>query len=371
MFTVILQRNSWLIYKVGMPLVYFYHLLMGNVFINTAAEDAKGIEWLANVALMPTQFLLEGKKAIPISDQDGNLAYRLERRFDYEHHFFLKTAVATTTLPLSIAAGSTLKTLAYLFPQTRERADQIYSASHSTAIPSNCDYYRSINLEVNDYRMADSIAPPKWERRPRSDNPLKADMEALKEIIALLTEHEIPFWIDRGSCLGIYQHGGLIPTDWDIDLAILQRDFQAVKNVLHQLDPEKYIVQDWSGRAIPESYLKVYVRQSGGLIDIFNFGIDEESQQLYTIFSNQSNIFAPDSWMIRENRYINPMPFSYIFPLKQATYEGITVPVPGQIENYLHVFYGENLAPVKFYNEATGRYEKDLSHPHWKKASAY
>lgn len=371
MFTAILHRGSWLIYKVGMPLVYFYHLLISSIFFNTAAEDAKGLERLANVALIPMQYLLEGKRAIPVLDGQGNRVYELERRFDYEHHFYLKTAIATTALPFSAVVGGSLKTLSYIFPDTRDRAKNIDAAIHSVDIRSNLKFYHSIGLKVNDYREAEQIAPPKWTRRQTSENPLQHDIDALKEIIALLTEHKIAFWIDRGSCLGIYLYGGLIPTDWDIDIAVLQPDFSAVKNALQALDPEKYAVQDWSGRARPESYLKVFVKESGGLIDIFHFAIDAEKEELYTLFSNQFNIFAPESWMTREKRYIKPMPYEYIFPLKQATYEGITVPVPGQIEKYLQLFYGENLAPAKLYNEVTGKYEKDLTHPYWKLPSAY
>lgn len=371
MFTTILKRNSWLIYKVGMPLVYLYHLLLGNVFLNTAAEDATGVEKLANMALMPTQFLLEGKRAIPVFDSSGNLVYQIERRFDYKNHFFLKTAAATTALPFSLTVGTALKTAAYLFSDNRDRAKKLYTALHCQQVDSNRPYYQAVNLDVNDYRQAEPIAPPKWKRRPRTENPLKADIEALKEIITLLTEHEIPFWIDRGSCLGTYQYGGSIPSDWDVDIAILQCDFKAAKSALHQLDPSKYVVQDWSGRECPESYLKVFVRESGGLIDIFNFAIDEESQQLYTLFSNQANIFAPDSWMTREKRYTKPIPYATVFPLKRASFEGIAVPVPGQVEKYLQNFYGENLAPAWLYNEASGNYEKDPAHPYWKLPSAH
>lgn len=369
MFTAILKRNSWLIYKVGMPLVYLYHLLLGNVFLNTAADDAHGLERCANFALMPVQYLLEGKRAIPVIGQAG--VYQIERRFDYEHHFYLKTAVATTALPVSVALGSALKTFSYIFPQTRARAKNIGVALHSGNVSSNQKYYETIGLLVNDYRLADHIAPPKWQRRPRTENPLKADIEALKEIITLLTEKQISFWIDRGSCLGTYQYGGSIPSDWDVDIAVLQPDFNAVKSALHDLDPEKYVVQDWSGRERPESYLKVFVRESGGLIDIFHFAIDEEKKQLYTLFSNQANIFAPESWMVRERRYTAPMPYDYVFPLKRASYEGISVPVPGQVEKYLQVFYGQNLAPAWLYSEVTGNYEKDTNHPYWQLPSAH
>lgn len=372
MLTSILERGSWIITKIGMPLVYFYHLIIASVFFNTAAEDANGFEKLSDYALAPMQYFFEGKKAIPITDENGQKAYELVRRFDYDNHFFVKTAASCAVLPLSILVGGTLKTLAHLSPQTRLRKDLIAFTMHSTKIHLNHDYYQSIGLQVEDYRQAEMIEPPKWKKAPEAKRRVEnAEIEALREIVRILSEENIPFWMDCGSCLGTYQYGGAIPHDWDIDLGMLMKDFDNVKNALQKLDPKKYIVQDWSGRAKPKSYLKVYVRESGGMIDLYNFAIDEENKQVYTCLSNEFNIFLPSSWKIREYRYTTPMPFSHVFPLKKALFEGIEVPVPGHIEEYLTVFYGNNLAPAKVYNELTGKYERDPTHPYWQLAEAH
>ncbi len=371
MLTAILERNSVFIQKVGMPLVYFYHLLISSVFFNTAAEDATGVERLANIALAPMQYFFDGKKAIPVMDKEGNITYELSPRFDYHEHFFMKTAASCAALPFSITAGTTLKSLSYLFADTRQRAEKLYAARHPSTIRSNLNYYRAIGMQVEDYREADMISPPKWKRHPGMEDKLGPDAEALKEIIRVLSKHEIPFWLDCGSCLGTYQYGGAIPHDWDVDLGILMPDFTNVMNALQELDPKKFVVQDWSGRARPNSYLKVYVHESGGMVDLYNFAIDEENKQVYTLLSNEFNIFLPESWKIRERRYTIPMPFGYVFPLKKALYEGIEVPVPGETEKYLQVFYGENLAPAKIYNEITGNYEKDLTHPYWQLPCAH
>ncbi|MBS0629612.1 MAG: LicD family protein [Verrucomicrobia bacterium] len=370
MLTAILERNSWIIYKCGLPLVYFYHLLISSVFFNTSAEDAHGLERIGNMLLMPTQYFFEGKKAVPIIDAQGSIQYQLERHFDYDHHFYLKTAIASTMLPVSLAIGAPLKAISYLSDETRERARKIEAIAQSKEVHSNLKLYRSIGLQVNDYRKAQAIAAPKWKRK-EIENRLKCDVEALKEIVLLLNKHQIPFWLDCGSCLGCYQYGGFIPNDWDIDIGVLLPDFHNVKNALHELDPEKYMVQDWSSRARPESYLKVFIKETGGMIDFYHFAIDDEKKQLNTYFSNEFNIFSPTDWKTREKRYSTPMPFSNIFPLKRAFYEGIEVPVPGNTEKYLQVFYGENLSPARIYNEVTGNYEKDPTHPYWQLPCAH
>ena len=76
-------------------------------------------------------------------------------------------------------------------------------------------------------------------------------------------------------------------------------------------------------------------------------------------------MFLPPSWVERENRYTKSIPIEYVFPLKKGVFDGIEVPVPNQFVKYLQNQYGENLAPCKIYDEKTGRYEKDLSHPYW------
>ncbi len=367
MLTSILERNSWIIYKLGMPLVFFYHLLISSVLWNTAADDAHGIEKLANTALAPVQYFFDGKNAILLDDG----TYQLERRFDYDNHFFIKAAASATALPFSIVVGGALKSASYLFSETRERSEKLYSAVHSRAIHSNLNYYQSIGMQVEDYRDAEHIAPPKWKRQPNTENRLKSDTDALESIVAILSKHEIPFWVDCGSCLGCYQYGGSIPGDWDIDIAILSTDFHNVKNALQDLDPKQCVVQDWSSRARPETYLKVYVCESGGMIDIYNFAIDEEKGQVHTILSNEFNIFLPTSWVNSEKRYVKPISFDFVFPLKKATFEGIEVPVPGNVEKYLQNFYGENLAPARIYNEISGCYEKDPSHPYWQMPHAH
>lgn len=371
MFTALLERGSWVICKLGMPLVFFYHLILGSVFLNTAAEDAHGLEKIANTVLIPVHYFFEGKKAIPILDKNGHPSYLLERRFDYTHHFFVKTASSIAAFPFSITLGSTLKALSYLSSETRQRAERIKVASQSTHVECNLSYYRSLGMPIEDLDTASFIAPPQYARNPKSTHRLATDLQALKEIVRILNHHKIPYWIDCGTCLGAYRYGGCIPHDWDIDIGVLSPDFSNIKNALQELDPEKFVVQDWSGRALPKTYLKVFVRESGGMIDLYHFGIDPETKTIHTILSNEFNIFLPHSWKAREKRYTIPMPFEFVFPLKKALFEGFEVPVPGQIEKYLQKFYGENLSPAHIYNELTDSYEKDLSHPYWQTPYAH
>jgi phosphorylcholine metabolism protein LicD len=191
------------------------------------------------------------------------------------------------------------------------------------------------------------------------------DKKALQEITRLLSEKGIPFWVDCGTCLGAYRYGGIIPWDNDLDLAAIKEDFENIMHALQALDETKYVVQDWSNRCRPGTYIRVYIKSNRNHIDIYLSAIDAENETLTNILSYGESHFMAESWKIRERMFGKPVPFDVIFPLKKAKFDGIDIPVPNQIEVYLSYKYGPNISPVMIYNEATDHYEKDLSHPYW------
>jgi hypothetical protein len=355
--------------SLGMPSVYFYHQITDSPLINVAAEDAVGLEKAADIMLVPTRYLLAGKRAV-LMDKE-NHQYCLVQEHQYRDRLLWhKTAAAGFVLPVSFISGSALKSIAMLNKKTRKRRVDVLKAMRSDRIVSNLAYYEKLGLEMTDLKDAEFIFGPKYERRPGDEKNFPQAKEALKEIVRLLHEAQIPFWLDCGSCLGAYRYGGIIPWDNDIDIAILQPDFDNVKAALQKLDPQKYMVQDWSSRDKPGTYLKVYVRESRDLIDIYHYAIDEQNRRLYTIVSNEDCIFLPESWKVRERYTAAPVSFETIFPLKKTFFDGIEVFVPNRVKEFLQSKYGEDISPVKIYSEVTRSYEKDVSHPYWQREFA-
>ncbi len=341
-----------------LPTVSSYHLLTSDLFLGVARTDAEGLEKLGNILLTPCHYLLAAKSAIP---KDGSWVF--EQKFSYGQDFWVRTTASFSLAPPSLILGSICKGLGFLSQTTRRKHAELFAAQKNTAIESNFHLYNDWGIHIED--LAEVFIPQGFERRPEDQNVLKDAKIALKEIASLLTKAKIPWWVDCGTCLGTYRYGGIIPWDEDIDLGVLAVDFENVRRALNALDPKKYQVQDWSGRCFPNTFFKIYDKKSRALIDIFCFKVDPEKKEISSIFSLDESIFFPEWFKDRERPFTVPAPFSTVFPLKKATFDGIEVFVPNKTKEYLQRLYGENLDPVKIYNPQSGRYEKDLSHPYW------
>ncbi len=353
--------------SIFLPLICVYQSICGNLFLNVSVHDAKGLEKLGDTFLIPFQYLFAGQEAY--QREDGS--WELIQKFRYDKNLATYSVASIFSLPLSLAIGSSLKGLSYLNSERRETYHSLVAHLQSTDIRSNHDFYRKIGMQIGDTKTAPGIACQGFERRPGDENHLQIAKLALREIAEVLNDAEIPWWVDCGTLLGAYRYGGVIPWDNDIDVALLLPDFENARRAFNRLNPEKYMVQDWSGRDFPKTFFKIYIRETGDMIDIYFYDIDAKKQQCSYIFSMDRCIFFFDWWKTRERRFTVPVAFEHIFPLKKAEFDGIDVYVPNNPTAFLQRYYGENLDPVKVYDSITNRYEKDLSHPYWQNAYAH
>lgn len=341
----------------GMPVVSTFHNIKGNHFLNIHRINATGLEALGDFFLTPSRYLFGGQDVIV---KDNTL--QAHPSFRYRHLDGLKTALSMIALPVSQLLGSTFKAAAWLSPETREHYRAIRHSLEGHPFISHLEEYAQKGIPI---LHTEERAPCLDFKRPSILSPIhQLELEAFKKITQLFDENGIVYWLDCGSCLGAYRYGGMIPWDDDIDISILGRDHDNVKLLLSQLDPNEFQIQDWSSYRYPKTFLKLYIKKTRTLIDIYHYDLDENTQTA-TYFYSYKDSALPDSWKKFELVMTKPLPYPVVFPLKRAYLDGIPTWVPNQIVPYLQSKYGENLSPTMVWDEASQSYLKVKDHPYW------
>lgn len=70
------------------------------------------------------------------------------------------------------------------------------------------------------------------------------ELELLKEFDRICRKHDIKYVMWGGTMLGAIRHHGFIPWDDDADIAMTREEYQKLKNVIHELNPEICFFQD-------------------------------------------------------------------------------------------------------------------------------
>lgn len=352
---------SDVIRPLGMPIVTSYHTMRENVFFNLRTKDKNVLQSIGDFFLVPSQFLFAGK-TISFKDQNA-LDYEIEPSFNYDHFFWLKTLGSIITLPIADFLGIAFKGIAYLSPNVRAQHAKIKQALNTSFTISHLEEYRMKGIETF---YCDEFIPCQGHKRPSYlSKKQKLDLDAFKEIIALLEAHNIIYWIDCGTCLGAYRYSGIIPWDLDIDIAIFQSDHENVKRLLSSMDQEKYQIQDWSSYSKPQTFLKLYVKETKNLIDIYHYQFDANETTISYFYSYEDSPI-PESWKKSERKCTKPVRFEQVFPLKRAHFDDLLVWAPQNVIKFLQSKYGENLDPSMLWDEENKTYIKVVDHPYWK-----
>ncbi len=343
---------------IGIPVLSTYHAVRESIFLNTRMDHPNPMESIANFFLTPSQYLFAAKE-ISIEEKKP----QIKQIFSYDNFYFLKTFASVISLPISQLLGATFKALAYLSPEVRQKHELLKNALHSASlVTSHLEEYQSKGLPP---LYTDEFIPCQGHSRPSYlTKKQKVEIKAMKEVITLLEANNIVYWIDCGTCLGAYRYGGIIPWDWDIDLSILISDHDNVKKILSTLDPEKYQIQDWSSYDKPQTFLKLYVKETKNFIDIYHYQINEQDRTVGYVFTYMDSPF-PDSWKTAELKCIKPLKYEEIFPLKQAKFDNLTVRAPNDVVAFLQSKYGENLDPTMVWDEESKTYKKVEDHPYY------
>jgi lipopolysaccharide cholinephosphotransferase len=88
-------------------------------------------------------------------------------------------------------------------------------------------------------------------------------LDILIEVDKICRKHDIPYWIDGGTCLGAVRHGGFIPWDDDLDIGLMRKDFKRLCKILPKELPDNLVFQDIStDKYYPCAFAKVRDKKS-------------------------------------------------------------------------------------------------------------
>ena len=110
-------------------------------------------------------------------------------------------------------------------------------------------------------------------------------LDVLIVVDKICRKHDIPYWLDFGTLLGAVRHKGFIPWDDDVDISVLEEDYDRLREILKKELPEDMAFQDTStdkyvfcpyGRVRDKKsycYYPKFIKQKeqGCWIDIFKY----------------------------------------------------------------------------------------------------
>ena len=230
----------------------------------------------------------------------------------------------------------------------------------------------------------------------------KVSLSILHKFAEIMVRNKVKWWLDSGTLIGYVRHGGFIPWDDDIDIAMMREDYERLPELL-------------SGDFIEEGFFyrvgeitRLYFGSLRVWVDVFPMDRGGQIKPLtgdeYYMFIKRLNrikskmIFDGKLWLKRESpvskEYLeyckqqrdstlvkNPVengfifygvetcakdrtlfPNSYIFPLKEVNFLGIAAYIPQQYDSYLFAIYGDYMSwPMNFRQKHDSTFASNMS----------
>jgi lipopolysaccharide cholinephosphotransferase len=176
------------------------------------------------------------------------------------------------------------------------------------------------------------------------------------EVDALFSQHHLRYWATCGTLLGMARHGGMIPWDDDVDLAILDEDspfLESLKSELNKVGLELYYYEGpcfykifpIDGSPIQKENTNEFFPWKYPFIDIFPL-IEKDGKITYKNERWQQNF--PNDFVLPQDLALVKLPYGPLF-----------LPAPKGYLEYVRRQYGEDWNDVA-YVQYCHRLEKSL-----------
>ena len=100
-------------------------------------------------------------------------------------------------------------------------------------------------------------------------------LEMLLELDGICKKNDIPYFLDSGTLLGEVRHGGFIPWDDDVDVAMLRPDYERFLSIAEtQLSPDYFLRTNRSDPSYNLGIPKVTFHKNGTIYSLDIFVID-------------------------------------------------------------------------------------------------
>lgn len=172
-------------------------------------------------------------------------------------------------------------------------------------------------------------------------------LEMLKDVHDVCERHRIPYFLNGGSALGAYRHQGFIPWDDDVDIAMMDIDFERFLQVISKELSDNYVIdafelKDCYNVCIPamkirkkntyvkevNTLLKNKCKDSDGLfIDVFVYSHISDKMIVDLPF-RLFNVLLMPILVLFENIGVNPVKLKKLFKKVAKVYGKLNAQSP-------------------------------------------
>lgn len=177
---------------------------------------------------------------------------------------------------------------------------------------------------------------------------LKEAESLLREITAIFEQHQVTYWLEGGTLLGIRRENRLLPWDNDLDISVHATQLNKLTQLIKNVKNEGFRVRTRHFSETSKEFKKGDLR----MIKIRNkhfFGLikGKVCLDVFIKYTQGTNTF----WEIDNKRKSVPHRFYQNF--KTISFQNKEYAIPEDTDGYLTYRYGDWQTPVKDWNTST------------------